>query len=377
MTYSGSVRNTGDITLINVYVVNNQPAANTALLGPLTLAPGESANYTASYIVPPDFCGTDTVSASGLDVCSFLPAVHSVTTTCPVKTTPAIKVTKNCPAQPVACGSLLTFTGSVSNPGNVTLINVYVVDSQLTNNTPVIGPITLAPGATNFFTGSYIVPPCSRNNCCFIIDTLTASGQDRCSGSNVTSTATAVCPLLTTPRIALVQTCPASPLVIGSVYNYNGRVSNTGDIVLTNVLVFGPQGTNTVLVGPIELAPGEVEFYSGSYTVPANTCSVTVTARGQDTCGGIVTTDQVGCPVANCSAAAPSLIGGAMMSNGNYSLSFPSEPGVSYTVQFKNALMDSTWTTLQTVVGTGGTKTVLDSTAAQHPSRFYRITLTQ
>ena len=63
---------------------------NAPLLGPITLAPNESINYRASYIVPPDFCGTDTVTASSLDACTFLPVVNSVTTTCPVIMTPRI-----------------------------------------------------------------------------------------------------------------------------------------------------------------------------------------------------------------------------------------------------------------------------------------------
>lgn len=324
LTYSGTVRNAGNITLINVTVVNNHPSANTPVLGPLTLAPGETVNYNVSYIIPADFCGTDTVTASGLDVCTFLPVVDSVTTTCPVVTAPGISVTKICPVVPTPRGSLYTFTGVVRNTGNVTLVNVYVTDNQPTNNTPVIGPITLAPGATFNFSGSYLVPPCDKDNCCFIIDTLTARGADRCSGSNVTSTATAVCPLLTQPALALVQTCPPAPLVMGSVYNYSGFVTNTGDIVLTNVFVFGPQGTNTVLVGPIELAPGEIEFYAGSYTVPFNVCAATVTARGQDTCGGTAATNSFSCPVATSPQIAvtascpiiPVVPGGSLTYNG-------------------------------------------------------------
>ena len=95
----------------------------------------------------------------------------SVTTTCPITTTPRITVTKNCPLLPTPRGGLYTYSGSVSNAGNVSLVNVYVMDDQPTNNTPVIGPITLAPGATVNFTNSYVAPVC----CCLIIDTLTAA----------------------------------------------------------------------------------------------------------------------------------------------------------------------------------------------------------
>jgi hypothetical protein len=42
-------------------------------------------------------------------------------------------------------------------------------------------------------------------------------------------------------------------------------------------------------------------------------------------------------------------------------------------VQYKNALSDPAWTDLKTVVGTGGSLSIADVTAAQQPRRFYRI----
>jgi uncharacterized repeat protein (TIGR01451 family) len=293
LTYSGIISNAGNITLVNVTVVDNQPSPNTPVLGPITLAPGETAGYTGSYIVPVDFCGTDTVTASGVDICTFLTTVATATTTCPITTTPRIAVTKNCPLVPVPLGGLYTYTGSVSNSGNVTLINVFVVDNQPTNNTPVLGPITLAPGASATFSGSYIAPV----DCCEVLDTVTARGQDRCTLSNVTATATAFCQLLSEPGIAVVQNCPVSPIPMGSVYQYSGYVTNTGNVVLTNVLVLGPQGGT--LAGPIELAPGEIQTYAGSYTVPFNTCLVSVTASGRNLCGGELVSHTGSCPVSS------------------------------------------------------------------------------
>ena len=295
LTYSGTVSNTGNIALINVTVVDNQPVSGTIHLGPMTLGPGQSANYSGSYIVPPDFCGSDTVTASGLNACSYAPVTDSVTATCPIAPySPSIGVTMICPPLPITHGGQVIYSGTVSNLGNVTLINVFVVDDQPSNNTPVIGPITLAPGTFFNFTGSYAAPPV----CCTTTDTLTASGQDRCSGSNVTAAATAICPMLYTPGIAVVQNCPPNPIPMGSVYMFSGFVTNTGDAMLTNVVVFGPQGTNTPVLGPIDMAPGESEFYFGSYTVPFNICSVSVTASGQAVCNGGVFTNSATCPVA-------------------------------------------------------------------------------
>jgi len=366
LTYSGTVSNAGNITVINVTVANDRSSKGTPLLGPIDLAPGESMSYSASYIVPADFCGTDTVTASGLNVCTLLPVSDSVTSTCPVTTpAPIIAVTKNCPLVPPLRGGLYTYTGTVSNPGQVTLVDVFVVDNEPSNNAPVIGPITIGPGVTVSFTNSYIAPSC----CCFILETLTARGQDRCFGSNVTATATSVCPYLTSPSIAVVQHCPASPLTAGSLYQYSGYVTNTGDVVLTNVMVLGPQGTNVMEPG-LELAPGESEEYSGFVTIGSNPGSVTVTASGQAICDGKLVSNTASCPVAG---PTPPVISTVRVANGVFTLAFATESGQSYTVQYKNSLSDPTWIDLKTLLGTGGTQAITDAIGTQQKARFYRI----
>jgi uncharacterized repeat protein (TIGR01451 family) len=296
LTYNGTVCNTGNITLYNVTVVDNQPINNTLVIGPIILAPGECKPYAGSYIVPQDFCGADTVTALGFNLCGGAPVVNSATATCPIAPySPSISVTKQCPPQRTQHGGQLIFTGTVSNLGNVTLVNVFVVNNQPINNTPVIGPITLAPGASFNFTGSYTAPLV----CCEMVDTLTARGQDICLVSNVTATATAICPMLYTPGIALVQDCPPYPLPMGGVYPFSGFVTNTGDALLTNVVVFsGQAGQNLPLLGPLDLAPGESAPYTGSLTVPFNTFAVTVTVTSQETCAGTWITNTVSCPVA-------------------------------------------------------------------------------
>jgi hypothetical protein len=99
------------------------------------------------------------------------------------------------------------------------------------------------------------------------MDTLTARGQDRCSGTLVSATATAICPLLTTPALAITQNCPTTPVAVGSVLTFSGVVSNPGDVNLTNVYVYNSQAGATPVTGPIELAPGQTETYTGSYVV--------------------------------------------------------------------------------------------------------------
>jgi hypothetical protein len=68
--FTGSVTNTGDVVLTNVFVVSSQPNANTPLLGPIELAPGESEEFKGSYTVTAGSDpATDTVTAQGTDTC--------------------------------------------------------------------------------------------------------------------------------------------------------------------------------------------------------------------------------------------------------------------------------------------------------------------
>lgn len=370
MQYSGTVSNAGNITLVDVTIVNNQPTTGSPVWGPIVLAPGESVSYYASYIVAPDFCGTDTVTARGLDACTYAPVVNSVTTTCPVMTTPRIFVTKYCPPEPTPHLSPLIFTGTVSNPGDVTLTNVYVVNNRPTNNTPVIGPLTLAPGESVNFAGSYITP----EYCCDIVDTLTARGQGRCSGEQVVATATAICPLLNTPRIAVIKNCPQTTVPVGGLLTFSGSVSNAGDTVLTNVYVVSSQPVpNTPLLGPIELAPGERKTFTGSYTVTANSNQQldTVTARGMNTCAGVTTTATANClgPV----EASPPTITLVTVAGGVATVTWTTTPGTVYILQSKVSAADANWVNVPGNVTASGSTATKSEAVGTNTQSFYRI----
>ena len=371
LTFEGTVANAGDITIIGVTVVDSMSPSNSVLLGPIDLAPGQTVAYTGSYTVPPDFCGTDTVTASGADMCTGSNVTTSVTTTCPILTTPQISVTKICPAAPVPRGGNYVFTGFVTNSGNVTLTNVMVVDDMPTNPTPVLGPITLAPGGSMSFTGSYTAPFC----CCVMVDTLTASGQGSCDGTRVTATSTAVCPLLTTPSLVVTKICPAQPVPVGSVFAFSGSVSNTGDITLTNVTVVSSQpGGTASLLGPIDLAPGESETFTGSYTVTTNDNPTgdIVMASGGDICAGATITVKANC-LGIVPLAAQPVIGPVTGRDGPFTVTWSATAGATYALQYKTSFSDTSWITLPgTVTATGTTASMTDNTA-NSSQRFYRV----
>ncbi len=61
------------------------------------------------------------------------------------------------------------------------------------------------------------------------------------------------------------------------------------------------------------------------------------------------------------------------LSSGILSMSFPTQIGFTYTVQYKTNLLSATWTTLTTTNGTGATAVVTN--AANTANRFYRVSI--
>ena len=149
ITFTGTVTNCGNNTLVGVTVTNFHDGVSTTVLFPTNLAIGQVAAFSGSWL-PANPClpSSDTLTARATDEFTSTPrAVTSFTTvTCQDTLTPGIKVTKLCPAQPIAPGQLLVFSGTVSNTGNVTLTNVVVVNNQPAPNTTVFTRSSLAPG---------------------------------------------------------------------------------------------------------------------------------------------------------------------------------------------------------------------------------------
>ena len=80
----------------------------------------------------------------------------------------------------------------------------------------------------------------------------------------MTATATAICPMLYTPGIALVQDCPPN-LLPGKRYVVSGFVTNTGDAILTNVVVFSSQVCRDREDGLIDGQPANATVFAGTH----------------------------------------------------------------------------------------------------------------
>ncbi len=179
--FSGTVTNCGAVSqdnLVNVTVVDDH-AGTVLTLG--SLAAGASAPYSGSY-VPSSSPSTDTVTASGTDVLG-LTVTKTASATCKILTAPGISVTKACTDAP-APRQPITFSGTVTNTGNVDLNNVTCVDDK---SGTVLTLASLAAGASAPYSGSYV--PVSGPS----TDTVTCTGTDAINGGTVSNNGSATC----------------------------------------------------------------------------------------------------------------------------------------------------------------------------------------
>lgn len=374
LRYTGTVANTGDITLVDVMVFSDR-TPGFPVYGPIVLAPGEVASFRASYVIPTDFCAPDTLTARGTSICE-VSVTNTVTTTCPVVTSPEILVTKNCPANPPTFGGLYAYTGTVMNVGNVTLVDVFVYNTRSSNTAPILGPITLAPGQSANFSDSFIAPRC----CCEITDTVVARGRDRCSGITVTDSASTVCPLLTTPSLSIAKFCPTGTVPAGGTYSYSGMVTNTGDVNLVNVFVYSVRsGVRTAVLGPVELAPGETLRFTDSYTVAPNSnpASDLVEVTGVDTCQARTVLARATCSGPTGPDSDVPVVQSVVLNGESATITWSGKAGVTYKLQSKAAVTDTSWTDVPgTVTATGATVTKTDAVGV-NPKRFYRVVIVE
>ena len=143
-----------------------------------------------------DSCGpyTATLTASGADKCFGRPVSQSLTRACPGANNPGLRVTTECPPNAVRAGETMTITGSVTNTGNVTLLDVTVTISvpALGREIQKLGPIQLLPGGRAVFSDSFVVGA----DCPGLAHQAVAIGRDKCVGAVVSDTTSKTCPVV-------------------------------------------------------------------------------------------------------------------------------------------------------------------------------------
>jgi uncharacterized repeat protein (TIGR01451 family) len=216
ITYSFLVTNTGNVTLTNVGVSDPLPGLGSITPAPVTLAPGESQVFEASYFITQ--ADLDAGSVMNTATASGTPPVGEPVTAMDSETItadhePSIDIVKSASPQTYsAVNGEITYSFLVTNTGNVTLTNVGVSDPLPGLGSITPAPVTLAPGESQVFEASYFITQADLD-AGSVMNTATASG---------------------TPPVGEPVTAMDSEIT------YSFLVTNTGNVTLTNVGVSDP-----------------------------------------------------------------------------------------------------------------------------------------
>ncbi|MDZ7789009.1 MAG: hypothetical protein U5L08_00655 [Xanthomonadales bacterium] len=187
----------------------------------------------------------------------------------PVEVIPELSIDKaltDAP-DPVELGSVLTYTITATNTGNVTLQNVVVTDDLITPTGGTTPCASVAPGDTCTLVGTYTVTQADVD-AGEVVNTATAASDE----TDVIDTEVAS-PISQNPAIALVKQAELLDGVtvggLGDVIEYTLVATNTGDVTLDNVEIVDDLIAPLTCTPeqPASLAPGETLSCSGTYEI--------------------------------------------------------------------------------------------------------------
>ncbi|TDQ16895.1 putative repeat protein (TIGR01451 family), partial [Algoriphagus boseongensis] len=271
-----SVDNAGDVITYTLTVTNtgNSALSNVTITDPLTglnqnvgsLAGGESTNVQTSYTVTQADVDKGEIlniaSVKGTAINAEVSAQDDAVVTAVQNPDIDIEITDNDPVLDEP-GDEIPYTIVVTNTGNVTLDNVTVVD---TKTGTVVNVGTLAPGESKTIEATY---PITQED----VDTgsvkneATATGESPNEGDdNPTATDEVTTPILQLPGILVEKSADKDVIrEAGEVVVYTITVTNTGNVVLNNVVVKDPLTGLEQSIGT--LSAGQSVSVETSYTV--------------------------------------------------------------------------------------------------------------
>ncbi len=328
ITYTITLANTGNVTLsaVNLTDALTQGGALTLTSGP-TLSSGdgnsnskidinETWTYTATYVLTQAEMNNGANIVNTATVSTAQTAAQTATATTTISQTSSMSLLKNVVSVTTSNGAnatetdaadVITYSYLVTNTGNTTLTNVAPADPGPTFNGHAAGsslsaftpaPVSLAPGASQAFTATYILAQADVNNAAGITNgvsnTATTSGKKPDGSSIASPSSTATTTIANASAITLVKsgtlnTGPDGRADAGDTISYSFTIKNTGNTTLTNITVTDAVSGVTVSGGPITLAPGAQDATSITATyvltqadIDAGTFANTATVNGKD-----------------------------------------------------------------------------------------------
>lgn len=295
ITYTFTVRNTGNVTLRGLTVRDplRGLSANNCAAGPL--APGASRTCTASYTTTQADVNRGSIRNTAT-VTAITPGGGTVTAsghdTVRAARHPAITLTKTASRTRVpSAGTRITYTYRVTNSGNVTLHAVHLADDRLGAIACPSASFTLAPGRSTTCRASYVITGADVDRG-QVTNHATATGTTP-GGSTIRAGATATVHATQRPRISVLKSANVSGVVRpGIAITYQFLVRNIGNVTLRHVRVVDTKARPSVARCPDRsLAPGAVMLCSARHTTTQADVDQAIhnvaTARGRTLSGEV------------------------------------------------------------------------------------------
>ncbi|WP_418263423.1 DUF7507 domain-containing protein [Flavobacterium faecale] len=309
VSYVFVVKNTGNVTLTNVTVTDNNAIVSGGSIPSLAVGATDTTTFTAVHTITQ--ADIDAGIIYNLATANTKDPKENPVTATSTDPTPCTSCppAPDCPdctitllnQDPVIVATLdgtfvdanndgianvgetITYTIVVTNTGNVTLDNVIVTDTYLPAVVISGNPITLEPGASNStnFTGTYTITQADID-AGYVYNIIISTGTPP-MGEAVTDTSSDPTPCTSCPVNPDCLDCTITALPqkadlvvvkiantefyssVGDIINYTIQVQNTGNVSLLNISVTDPlTGLNETIPS---LAPGTYQEYIVNYTI--------------------------------------------------------------------------------------------------------------
>jgi len=288
VTYTYTVTSPGDAPLSDVNVSDDQCSLVTFEAGDddsdERLDPSETWLYQCSMILSADI--TNTVTVTGTHCLSD--TVGDTDTIFVDVIDPEITVDKTAEPMTIYARDIVTYTYTVTNPGDDPLSGVNVSDDKCR------GVMIFGGGDNNdnykMDAGEIWTYTCSTAVSTDITNTATVTGTDS-AGGTVSKTDTAFVDVIN-PEIAIDKTAEPTTIYAGDTVTYTYAVTNPGDDPLSDVSVSDDECSSVTLEAGDDnsddrLDPTETWLYQ-CLTILSADITNTVTATATDSAGGPV-----------------------------------------------------------------------------------------
>ncbi|RVT74997.1 DUF11 domain-containing protein, partial [Flavobacterium sufflavum] len=292
INYVFAVTNTGNVTITNIAITDNQlpgltisnspivslavGVTNSSVIGTYTITQADidAGKVTNTALaIGKDPKGADVRDVSGTTVNNDTPtdtALPQKPGIALVKTGTFIDTNNDSFAQ---VGEKINYVFTVTNTGNVTVTNIAITDDQLPGLTISNSPIvSLSVGATNSSViGVYTITQADID-AGRVTNTALAIGKDPkgadvkdVSGTTIQNDTPTITTLPQSPGLNVDKTAVVTSRgsdsdvysFVGDVITYTINVTNTGNIILHNIVVKDPLTGLDTTNEPFSLAPGE------------------------------------------------------------------------------------------------------------------------